>query len=101
MVIQEVPKLVGAELDRRLEGALFTELGIRNKQDNISGVLLEELAPSSRLASEGLAEGDIITGANRQRVHNLADFTRALESTRGSILLQIRRRGRAYIARID
>ena len=101
LAIQEVPKLVGAELDRRLEGALFTELGIRNKQDNISGVLLEELAPSSRLASEGLAEGDIITGANRQRVHNLADFTRALESTRGSILLQIRRRGRAYIARID
>ena len=101
LAIQEVPKLVGAELDRRLEGALFTELGVRYKQDNISGVLLEELAPSSRLASEGLAVGDIITGANRQRVHNLVDFTRALESTRGSILLQIRRRGRAYIARID
>jgi serine protease DegQ len=101
MVIQAVPTLNGAELDHRFEGALFTELGVRLKQDNISGVLLEELEPQSRLDREGLAAGDVITGVNRQRIHNLGDFTRELESKHGSIVLQIRRKGRAYIARID
>ncbi len=101
LVIQAVPKLQGAKLDHRFEGALFTELGVRQKKGNVSGVLLEELEPRSRLAREGLVEGDVITGVNRQRVHNLDDFTRELESKHGSILLQIKRRGRAYIARID
>jgi serine protease DegQ len=67
----------------------------------VCGVLLETLKSGSRLANEGLAEGDIITGVNRERVHNLIDFTVLLDNRRGSILLQIRRRGRAYIARID
>ncbi len=101
LVIQSVPELAGDELDRRLAGALFTELGVRQKQNNESGVLLEELDRRSRLAREGLAAGDVITAVNRQRVRNLGDFARAMESTRGSILLQVRRNGRAYIARID
>ena len=101
LTIQAVQKLKGAELDHRFEGALFSELGVRQKQDRVSGVLLEELEPRSRLAREGLVEGDVITGVNRQRVHSLDDFTSELETAHGSILLQIRRGGRAYIARID
>jgi Do/DeqQ family serine protease len=101
LVIQSVPVISGGELDRRLEGARFTELTTRQKQQNISGVLLDELLPRSRLAREGLAEGDIIIGVNRQRVRNLDDFSEGVEKTRGSILLQISRRGRNYIARID
>jgi Do/DeqQ family serine protease len=101
VVIQSIPMLNGGDIDRRLEGARFTELTARHKQQNISGVLLDELAPRSRLAREGLAEGDIIVGVNRQRVRSLLDFSRALESTRGSILLQISRSGRTYVARID
>ena len=101
LVIQSVPVLSGGDLDRRLQGARFAGLTSRHKQQNLSGVLLDELDPRSRLAREGLAEGDIITGVNRQTVHNLFDFKDALANTRGSILLQIRRKGRAYIARID
>ena len=101
LVIQSLPVLNGVDLDHRLEGAHFAGLTARHKQQNLSGVLLDELDPRSRLAREGLAEGDIITGVNRKRVHNLGDFREALEATRGSILLQIRRSGRAYIARID
>ncbi len=100
LVIQSVPVLIGADLDRRLEGATFAGLTTKHMQENLSGVFLDELSPHSRLAREGLAVGDIITGVNRQRVHNLDDFKAALENTRGSILLQIRRSGRAYIARI-
>jgi Do/DeqQ family serine protease len=101
LVIQSVPVLIGADLDFRLEGARFTGLTAKRNQQNLSGVLLDELTPGSRLARAGLAEGDIITGVNRQRVHNLADFQQVLEKKRSSILLQIRRRGRAYIVQID
>ena len=101
LVIQSVPMIIGADLDYRLKGAKFAGLTARHNQQNISGVLLDELDQRSRLAREGLAEGDIITGINRQRVHNLDDFRNALEQTRSSILLQINRRGRAYIVRID
>ena len=101
LAIQPVPVLAGGDIDQRLEGARFAGLTAKHKQQDFSGVLLEELDPRSRLAREGLVEGDIITGVNRQRVHNLVDFREALEASRGGILLQIRRRGRAYIARID
>ncbi len=101
LVIQSVPEIIGADLDYRLEGAKFAGLTARLSQQNLSGVLLDELDQASRLAREGLAEGDIITGVNRQRVHNLDDFSKALEQKRSSILLQISRRGRAYIVRID
>ena len=101
LVIQSVPTLTGGDLDYRLEGARFTGLTTRHKQQSLSGVLLDELDPRSRLAREGLSEGDIITGVNRQPVHNLVDFEQALEIKRSSILLQIRRGGRSYVARID
>ena len=101
LVIQSVPVLIGADLDFRLEGARFTGLTAKRNQQNLSGVLLDELTPGSRLARAGLAEGDIIIGVNRQRVNNLADFQQLLEKKRSSILLQIKRRGRAYIVQIE
>jgi serine protease DegQ len=101
LVIQSVPEIIGADLDYRLEGAKFAGLTSRLSQQNLSGVLLDELDQASRLAREGLAEGDIITGVNRQRVHNRDDFRKAREQKRSSILLQISRRGRAYIVRIE
>ena len=101
LVIQSVPVLIGADLNKRLAGARFTGLTTKQKQKNISGVLLDELDQDSRLAREGLAEGDLIVGVNRQRIHKLADFSEALGKTRGGIVLQIQRRGRSYVVRID
>ena len=101
LVIQSVPVLDGGELDYGLEGARFTVLSTKHKQLGLSGVLIDELEPRSRLARQGLNVGDIITGVNQQRVHDLADFKAVLEIRRSTLLLQIRRGGRAYIARID
>ncbi len=100
LVIQSVPVLKGSDLDRRLEGARFAGLTAKHKQQNLSGVILDELDPRSRLAREGLVEGDIITGMNRQRVRNLVDFKELIELSRGSILLQIQRGRRTYVAQI-
>ncbi|HEY5775689.1 MAG TPA: DegQ family serine endoprotease [Xanthomonadales bacterium] len=101
LVIQPVPVLEGADLDYRLDGARFADLTERHRQQNLYGVLLDELDQRSRLARQGLAVGDVITGANRQQVHNLADFRKVVENTRGSMLLQVWRGGRSYIVRID
>jgi len=101
LVIQPVPVLEGGDLDYRLEGARFADLTEKYRQRNLYGVLLDELDERSRLARQGLSAGDIITGANRQQVHNLADFRKVVENTRGSMLLPVWRNGRSYIVRID
>jgi len=101
LVVQAVLVIDGGEFNSRLKGAQFTDLSIRLKQRGVTGVLLDELDPRSRLAKEGLAEGDIVTGLNRQRVLNLADLQDVLESSPGGLMIQINRRGRAYIVRVD
>ncbi len=101
LVIKALPKLEGGDLDKRFEGARFSELNVRLKQKNYTGVLLDELDPRSRLAYEGLEEGDIITGVNRQQVRSLAEFKASLQGSTRGIVLQIRRKNRSYIARID
>jgi Do/DeqQ family serine protease len=101
LLIQPTPELDGAELDRRLAGALFTELPAKMRNGRNQGVLIAELEPQSRLAYEGLRPGDIITGANRERIRTLSELRQVLGSVRGPMVLQIRRRGEAYIARID
>jgi len=101
LVIQPVPVLNGVELDYRLEGARFVDLTPRQRQQNMFGVMLDNLDDRSLLARQGLTKGDIISGANRQQVRNLVEFTKAIEQTRGPILLQVWRKGRSYIVRVD
>ncbi len=101
LVIQSVPVLNGADLDYRLEGARFVDLTPRQKKQNISGVLLDDIDPGSRLARQGLAEGDIIIGANRQQVSNLVEFKEVVEVPRSPLLLQVLRGSRVSVVRID
>jgi serine protease DegQ len=101
LLIQPTPELEGSELDRRLAGAVFTELPAKMRDGINAGVLVAELEPKSRLAYEGLRPGDVVTGANRQRIRNLTEMREAVQGQAGPIVLQIRRGGRAYIARID
>ncbi|MGD8385086.1 MAG: PDZ domain-containing protein [Lysobacterales bacterium] len=101
LAIKPIPTLKGEDLDARLKGARFSELGANLKQEDYSGVLLDQLDPKSRLAYQGLAKGDIITGVNRNRIRNLNDFKASLENLRGTIYLQIVRGQRTYVARIE
>jgi serine protease DegQ len=101
LAIQPVPVIDGADMDFRLEGVRFTELTDKHKRQVLNGVLIDEIDSRSRLARQGLAVGDIITGANRQSVSNLADFKKVLEQMRSPLLLQVVRGNRAYVVRID
>jgi Do/DeqQ family serine protease len=101
LMVQEPVELQGGDLDPRFAGALFTELPTRLRNGQVSGVLVSEIDKRSRLAYQGLKPGDIITGANREKIRNLADLKKVLGRQRGALVLQIRRNGQAYIARID
>ena len=99
--VDALREIEGAMLDPRLAGARFEELPARLRSDLIKGVLLAELQSGSLPERTGLRSGDIVTAANRQSVQSLADLQDVLKSSGGPILLQIRRNGGDYIARID
>ena len=101
--IEPALEVAGEELDRRFAGAVFTELPSSLRVEGVRGVLLQSLARDSRLAYEGLRPGDVITGINRGRVDGLADLGKRLQAApaRGPLLVQLRRGGEAYIARIE
>ena len=94
-------RMDGGLIDPRFKGARFEELPPKMRADQVKGVLLTKLDSNSELARNGLRPGDIVTGANRQLVQNLKDLQRLVQGSGGPILLQIRRSGGDYIARID
>ena len=99
--VEELQVLDGGRVDRRLVGAIFEELSLRQRSDDVAGVLISDLEPDSRLARQGLREGDIITGANRMKIRDLGEFREVIRSVSGPLYLQVRRSGNDYVARID
>ena len=71
------------------------------RSERVRGVLLGELRADSRLARRGLRPGDVIIGANEGRVRDLGEFEEAITGARGSLYLEILRRGREYVVRLD
>ena len=59
------------------------------------GVIVSNIAPNAEAAFSGLRVGDIIVGANRQRVHDIQSLNNALKMSKDSILLHINRNGGA------
>jgi Do/DeqQ family serine protease len=98
--VEALKVLDGSEIDRRLDGATFEELPLKQRVDG-GGVLISALEPDSRLARQGLRAGDLVTGVNRERTRDLAEFTAQIRAVRGPVFMQIRRQGNDYVARID
>jgi serine protease DegQ len=99
--VEQLKALDGSTIDYRLEGARFEELPLKQRPDRVTGVLLSELEPESRLARQGVRPGDIITGCNRMATRDLSEFQEVVSSVRGSLYLQVRRGGRDYVVRMD
>jgi len=99
--VEELKALDGGRVDRRLGGATFVELSMRQRSEDLAGVVISELDTDSRLARQGLREGDVITGSNRMKIRDLAEFQDVIRSVSGPLFLQIRREGNDYVARID
>jgi Do/DeqQ family serine protease len=99
--VEELRALDGRQVDRRLAGAMFEELPLKQRSSGAGGVIIAALDPESRLARQGLRTGDIITGANRVRIRELDELRDVIDDVRGPLYLQVRRDGRDYVARID
>lgn len=99
--VDALKQLEGEAIDRRLAGALFEDMPAKVRAERVRGVLLSDLDKDSRLARQGLRPGDIITGVNRTRVSNLADFQEAVVTAGRQMILQLRRNRSDYVVRID
>jgi Do/DeqQ family serine protease len=99
--VEEFKVLEGVRVDRRLAGATFEELPLKQRSSGAGGVVIVELDPDSRLARQGLRTGDIVTGANRVRIRELGELRDVIAGVRGPLYLQIHRNGADYVARID
>jgi Do/DeqQ family serine protease len=99
--VEELKALDGGRVDPRLEGAVFEELAFKQRSEAAGGVVISSLEPRSRLARQGLREGDVITGSNRVRIRDLGEFQEVIRSVSGTLYLQVRRNGNDYVARID
>lgn len=71
---------------------LLTGVGFENNPEG-EGVRITSLQTDSAAMYSGLQIGDVIIGANRQKVTDLKSFRRALERSSNSVLLQINRNG--------
>jgi S1-C subfamily serine protease len=99
--VEELQVLAGDRVDRRLAGATFEELPLKQRSSGAGGVVIAELDPDSRLARQGLRAGDIITGANRVRIRELGELREVISGVVGPLYLQVHRDGNDYVARID
>ena len=77
--------VAAGKLHDLLEGARF-----ENNPDG-RGVIIADISQNSNAAASGLRPGDVIIGANRQRVNNVNEFKNALSQSKDSILLLVQR----------
>jgi len=71
-------------------------------QSGLRGVVVGEVRRNTPAWEAGLREGDLIVAVNREAVRKLGDFRRQFPVAENrEIALEIRRRGRAYLAVLD
>lgn len=92
LTIQDPDQLLGTvnNLHPLLNGARFENI------EDPEGIAVVSLSPNSPAIHSGLRIGDVILGANQQRVKNLDQFGKALRLNKSQILLNIRRQGNAF-----
>lgn len=83
---QELPQLAGNQLHRALQGTLLST-PLKNQ---VEGVLIEKIDPSSNAWRTGLRPGDVIVSANRYRVRNLEELKQVVDPN-SALLINIQR----------
>jgi len=74
LTAQELASADGQQIDPRLVGAAFSDLGERQRQQGLGGASITRVAPGSRAESNGLKAGDVVVAVNQVDLRNLADL---------------------------
>lgn len=77
---------------QNLTPAIRGQLGLA---DDVRGVVVTNLEPSSPAAQEGLQAGDVIMDVDHKAVASAADFERLAAGAKGEVLLRVYRQGTA------
>jgi serine protease Do/serine protease DegQ len=85
------PEIAGNELHPTLQGASLTA----TPKDQVEGVLIEKIEPSSYAWNSGLRTGDIIVSVNRYRIRNLDEFKQVV-NPRQPLLINLQRGGEGF-----
>lgn len=85
----------GVEDDSLFDGVALIE----TQFGGIAGLVVTSIAADSQAASQGLAEGDLITGINRRRVRTMAE-ARAIVDAASSVWAQVRRGNREILIQL-
>jgi Do/DeqQ family serine protease len=92
-------RISGRRLDERLDGVVLVRVPERAR---FVGALIEDVRRNSEAWDAGLRAGDIIVAINREAVRSLGEFRGEFPINESrELALEIRRRGRAYLAVIE
>ena len=74
-------------------GLSVAELGAEQRARGLAGVVVTELEPGGIAEDSGIQRGDVIVSVNQKKVHNLAEYQRAMKDAdaKGAATLLIRR----------
>ncbi len=83
--------LAGKQVHLRLDGAIFGEVVLTSRGNQIPVVAVVDVVKGSIAVQTGLRKGDIITKVNRTRISNLQEFARLIQQNSDSLTITMRR----------
>ncbi|WP_386068015.1 DegQ family serine endoprotease [Tahibacter sp. UC22_41] len=86
----------GQNLDPRLGGAQFADLGERQRQQGLRGVTIARVASGSRAESNSLRSGDVVVAVNQVDIRSLDDLTALTKRRPRQLLLTVVRGQNAF-----
>ncbi|GAC1701895.1 MAG: DegQ family serine endoprotease [Candidatus Acidiferrum sp.] len=73
-----------------------------NLGDQVRGVVVSQVDPSSPAATAGVREGDVVVEVNHKPVNSVSEFDQAMRAAEGkAIALRVNREGRGFYVAID
>lgn len=96
-----VETAAGAELDARLAGATFADLGDAWRQRGLRGVIVSEVAAGSHAAALGLLPNDVVRQVNQRDVASVGQLAAAVRGQPRQVLLTVVRGRRAFYLLVE
>jgi serine protease DegQ len=97
----ELASAEGQQLDTRVAGAAFVDLGERQRQQGLSGASIVRVAGGSRAEGNGLKAGDVVIAVNQVDLRDLTDLKTLLQRHPRQLLLTVVRGRNAFMVQCE